>query len=237
MLHDLPWGRLGLTICYDLRFPALYRALARGRRLVPRHPVRLHPADRRGALARAQPRARHRERLLRAGGGAGRQARERPRDLRPFAGGRSLGPHRRRGRHRARRGDGRDRSGRGRRGARPRALAAARPPLRDGRADGGADPSARGAEVRHDPLFARLRAQARIRNLVQELRRLRQAGEARAGDLPGLRLRQGREGADGAVARPRHQEGRAARAAPSTPPRAAAPAEAPRRPRPRRRSR
>ena len=28
MLADLPWGRLGLTICYDLRFPALYRALA-----------------------------------------------------------------------------------------------------------------------------------------------------------------------------------------------------------------
>src|SRR5687768_16378814 len=24
----LPWGRLGLTVCYDLRFPALYRALA-----------------------------------------------------------------------------------------------------------------------------------------------------------------------------------------------------------------
>jgi len=28
VLVDLPWGRLGLTICYDLRFPALYRALA-----------------------------------------------------------------------------------------------------------------------------------------------------------------------------------------------------------------
>jgi predicted amidohydrolase len=28
VLNDLPWGRLGLTICYDLRFPALYRALA-----------------------------------------------------------------------------------------------------------------------------------------------------------------------------------------------------------------
>jgi deaminated glutathione amidase len=28
MLADLPWGRLGITICYDLRFPALYRALA-----------------------------------------------------------------------------------------------------------------------------------------------------------------------------------------------------------------
>jgi predicted amidohydrolase len=27
-LADLPWGGLGLTICYDLRFPALYRALA-----------------------------------------------------------------------------------------------------------------------------------------------------------------------------------------------------------------
>jgi predicted amidohydrolase len=28
VLYDLPWGRLGITICYDLRFPALYRALA-----------------------------------------------------------------------------------------------------------------------------------------------------------------------------------------------------------------
>src|SRR5215475_8146173 len=30
VLTDLPWGRLGLTVCYDLRFPALYRALAEG---------------------------------------------------------------------------------------------------------------------------------------------------------------------------------------------------------------
>ena len=28
MISDLPWGRIGLTICYDVRFPALYRALA-----------------------------------------------------------------------------------------------------------------------------------------------------------------------------------------------------------------
>ena len=28
VISDLPWGRLGLTICYDVRFPALYRALA-----------------------------------------------------------------------------------------------------------------------------------------------------------------------------------------------------------------
>lgn len=29
VVADLPWGRLGLSICYDLRFPALYRALAK----------------------------------------------------------------------------------------------------------------------------------------------------------------------------------------------------------------
>ena len=28
VLADLPWGRIGLSICYDLRFPALYGALA-----------------------------------------------------------------------------------------------------------------------------------------------------------------------------------------------------------------
>jgi len=28
VVADLPWGRLGITICYDLRFPSLYRALA-----------------------------------------------------------------------------------------------------------------------------------------------------------------------------------------------------------------
>jgi predicted amidohydrolase len=29
VVADLPWGRLGLTVCYDLRFPHLYRALAK----------------------------------------------------------------------------------------------------------------------------------------------------------------------------------------------------------------
>ena len=29
VLAGLPWGKLGLTICYDLRFPHLYRALAK----------------------------------------------------------------------------------------------------------------------------------------------------------------------------------------------------------------
>jgi predicted amidohydrolase len=29
VVADLPWGRLGMTVCYDLRFPYLYRALAK----------------------------------------------------------------------------------------------------------------------------------------------------------------------------------------------------------------
>lgn len=28
VLADTPWGKLGMTVCYDLRFPQLYRALA-----------------------------------------------------------------------------------------------------------------------------------------------------------------------------------------------------------------
>ncbi len=30
VVADLPWGKLGLSVCYDLRFPYLYRALAKG---------------------------------------------------------------------------------------------------------------------------------------------------------------------------------------------------------------
>lgn len=30
VVADLPWGRMGLTICYDLRFPQLHRMLAKG---------------------------------------------------------------------------------------------------------------------------------------------------------------------------------------------------------------
>lgn len=30
VMAGLPWGRIGLSVCYDLRFPQLYRALAEG---------------------------------------------------------------------------------------------------------------------------------------------------------------------------------------------------------------
>ena len=72
VISDLPWGRVGLTICYDVRFPALYRALAESGAYVPHRALGLHPQDRRGALARAAACARHRDRLLRLRRGAGR---------------------------------------------------------------------------------------------------------------------------------------------------------------------
>ena len=62
VVADLPWGRLGLTICYDLRFPALYRALAEAGSSFHRHPCGLYQTDRRGALACADSRPRDRER-------------------------------------------------------------------------------------------------------------------------------------------------------------------------------
>ena len=51
VISDLPWGRIGLTICYDVRFPALYRALAESGASFLTVPISLHPQDRRGALA------------------------------------------------------------------------------------------------------------------------------------------------------------------------------------------
>ena len=53
VLADLPWGRLGMSICYDLRFAALYRALANGGADMIAVPAAFTRADRRGALARA----------------------------------------------------------------------------------------------------------------------------------------------------------------------------------------
>ena len=74
VISDLPWGRIGLTICYDVRFPALYRALAEAGASFLTVPVGIHAKDRRGALAYAAARPRHRERLLRVRRRAGRHA-------------------------------------------------------------------------------------------------------------------------------------------------------------------
>ena len=46
VLAETPWGVLGMTVCYDLRFPHLYRALAQAGADFLAIPVRLHGADR-----------------------------------------------------------------------------------------------------------------------------------------------------------------------------------------------
>ena len=86
-----PWGGLGLSICYDLRFPELYRAHGGAGRAPDRRPVRLHLRDRQGSLARAAAGARDREPGLPDGARAVRRSRRPRAQLRPRAGRRSLG--------------------------------------------------------------------------------------------------------------------------------------------------
>ena len=98
VLADLPWGTLGLTVCYDLRFPHLYRALAKAGADFLAIP---------SAFTRKTGEA-HWHVLLRARAiengcfvlrrGAGRPPRERPRNLRPQPDRQSLGRDHRRGR-------------------------------------------------------------------------------------------------------------------------------------------
>src|SRR6478752_6908113 len=60
VISDLPWGRVGLTICYDVRFPALYRALAESGAYfitVPR-PLPARPARRIGTCCCVRARSR-----------------------------------------------------------------------------------------------------------------------------------------------------------------------------------
>ena len=148
VLADLPWGRLGLSICYDLRFPALYRALAEAGASVLTIPRR-SPGRRARRIGTCCIRARAIENgcfvLAAAQGGAHENGRE---TFGHSLIGRSLGPHPGRRRHRAWRRDGRHRSRRGGRRARAHSLAAAWPPLRNHRADGGACASACGRRPR-----------------------------------------------------------------------------------------
>ena len=84
-------GPLGLTICYDLRFPELYRALVGAGRAPAGRAVGVHARDRQGSLARAAARARHREPGLRLRARAVRAPRRQPAQLGPRHGRRSRG--------------------------------------------------------------------------------------------------------------------------------------------------
>ena len=56
VLVPTPAGLLGLSVCYDMRFPELYRQLSRGRRAVVQHALGLYRADRPRALGDAAAR-------------------------------------------------------------------------------------------------------------------------------------------------------------------------------------
>ena len=69
--------RVGLTVCYDVRFPELYRILAVRGRADPDHPGRLHRRRRRATTGGARPRPRDRGPVLRDRRQPGRRARRR----------------------------------------------------------------------------------------------------------------------------------------------------------------
>ncbi|MHC2359642.1 putative amidohydrolase [Rhizobium leguminosarum] len=88
---SLPFAEMGFAICYDVRFPALFRAQAMAGAEVMTVPARLHQADRRGALGDPPQGTGNRERCLHHRCRTGRPARGRARDFRPFDDHRSLG--------------------------------------------------------------------------------------------------------------------------------------------------
>ena len=146
VIADLPWGRIGLTICYDVRFPALYRALAESGAsflTVPSAFTRKTGEAHWHTLLRA--RAIENGCFVFAAAQAGLHENKRE------TYGHSLivdpwGDSRRR-RRRARRFPGEDRSGEGRDRAQDRAVAAAWPALQRRRPQGGPGASAPGAGI------------------------------------------------------------------------------------------
>ncbi len=143
VLTDLPWGRLGLTICYDLRFPALYRALAEAGATflaIPSAFTKQTGEAHWHVLMRARAIENGSFVFAAAQGGDHENGRC---DVRPFAGGRSMGTHPRRRRDRTGRRVRRHRSGGSLDRAQPHPVVAAWPALRNPRADGGADAPAR----------------------------------------------------------------------------------------------
>ena len=147
VIADLPWGRLGLTICYDVRFPALYRALAESGAAfltVPSAFTRKTGEAHWHTLLRA--RAIENGCFVFAAAQAGLHENKRE------TYGHSLiidpwGDRARRSRRRAGRDPGEDRSGPGRDRAQDGAVVAARPAFQRGRSESGSRPSAPGAGI------------------------------------------------------------------------------------------
>jgi len=90
-------GRLGLTICYDLRFAALYRALAESGSAMLAIPSAFTRQTGEGALAHIGAGTRDRERLLRFGRQPKVAAHENGRETYGHSPSSILGPHPRRG--------------------------------------------------------------------------------------------------------------------------------------------
>jgi predicted amidohydrolase len=63
-IAQTPFGVVGLTVCYDVRFAYLFRKLAQAGREYHHRAVRLHRADRPRALGNPAPRPRYRNRQL-----------------------------------------------------------------------------------------------------------------------------------------------------------------------------
>ena len=147
VISDLPWGRIGLTICYDVRFPALYRALAESGAsflTVPSAFTRKTGEAHWHMLLRA--RAIETGCFVFAAAQAGMHENKRE------TYGHSLivdpwGDDPRRRRRRARHVPGEDRSCKGRDRAQDRPVAAAWPPFRRRRPQGGPRTSASGAGI------------------------------------------------------------------------------------------
>ncbi len=82
VLVPTPAGLLGLSVCYDVRFPELYRQLSSAGAQWFSSTVGVYGADRARALGDAAARQGHRESQLRGCGGAMGAPRQRTRDLR-----------------------------------------------------------------------------------------------------------------------------------------------------------
>jgi nitrilase len=82
MTVDSPYGRLGISVCYDLRFPELYRAMGDVDMIMV--PSAFHRDHGQGALGHAHPRAGDREPRLRHRPGPGGLSRERSRNARSY---------------------------------------------------------------------------------------------------------------------------------------------------------